>query len=232
MYNYDSIDSIESEDYIVGILSLIICEIYSPNENIITTIKNFINKLFAYVGYSIQVGGSNTNKSFKDKIINKVIINLVEWINSNDQSIEHLKFIIEKNKSSKNNKSIIKSNTDYIKFYKNIDITKSKYFKEYNKIKSNIQFKLSINTNNKILSIITKIEKLKKEIDEQYENIIEYNKIISGIESKKICNIIDINGINENTIHNCVNNYKKLIKKTNTKIEKIKYIFNFVKNYS
>ena len=240
MYNFDinSINLVEAEDYTVAILSLIICEIISPNESIFTTVTNFINQLFIYIGLSTQSGGSNSNESFKDKIINKIVINLTELINSNDQSIEHLKIIIEKNKSIKKNKLTIKSNTNTninTNIDENIDITKSKYFEEYNKIKLNIPYKLSTNTNNKILSIITKIEKLRNQVDNQYDNIIEYTKIISGLESKKVCNIIDINGhnrITENTIHNCVNDYKKLIKKTNIKVDSLNGIFNILRNHS
>lgn len=218
--NYNKLDSFEAEDYIFGLLCLIISQFIVPELDISKQVTNYLEYILKYIFKKItfQIGGEG-DMSFQNKIVssksrsllnlfnklkNKIILILEEWIKIPNRSENDLKKIIEKNK-------------------RNLQIQDS------NKIKTilpeKFPEKLSIKINNKIISITNKIEKLKKEIDEEYENIIEYTKILSGLKSDKFCENYDLDGLNKDTIHNCVNNYKKLIKDKNKKSKDIKEIF-------
>ena len=217
--NYNKLDSFEAEEYIFGLLCLLISQFIVPELEISKQVINYLEYILKYIfkKITLQKGGEG-DMSFQDKIVsskskslfnlfnklkNKIILILEEWIKIPNRSENDLKKIIERNKN-------------------NLQIQEKK---DYNKIKTIFPEKFSIKINNKIISISNKIEKLKKEIDEEYENIIEYTKILSGLKSNKFCENYDLDGLNKDTIHNCVTNYKKLIKNKNKKLKNIKKIF-------
>ena len=151
-------------------------------------------------------------------------------INSNNHTKENLLLIInsEFNEENISDKQYIYQK-DEDKFEEEIDITNSIYYKEFNKIKQN-NINLSSNINNKILSIIKKIELIKKSIDKEYKTIIEYNNIISGLRYNNSDTFNDnINfsnkNLNYNTMSEYINNYKKLIKDENKNIKYLKTIY-------
>jgi len=95
-----------------------------------------------------------------------------------------------------------------------LDITQfesNKYYQNLIKLLKSTGVKLTPSSINKIVKLIARQQKLEKSIETSYNNIIEYTKILSGLKSNKICESSNI--ITENTITNCVNEYKQLIKK-------------------
>jgi hypothetical protein len=169
------------------------------------------------------------NKTMMNYLINLFTTIFTKLINSNNHTKENLLLIInsefyEENISDKQYIYQIQKDEE-----DEIDITNSIYYKEFNKIKQN-NINLSSNINNKILSIIKKIELIKKSIDKEYKTIIEYNNIISGLrhDSSDTFND-DINfsnkNLNYNTMSEYINNYKKLIKDENKNIKYLKTIY-------
>ena len=64
-------------------------------------------------------------------------------------------------------------------------------------------------------------------INNQYNEIIEYTKILSGVSIAKKDIIIDLdNTLSEKKIHDYVTNYKKLIKKENKSKKTLKLILH------
>ena len=235
-----------------NILYQIFIRIKQKFNDIKTTISNFINGFFnifnnlitssnqksLYGGnysYINLIGGnSNTDNNnlnnIQNTLINKLVIIFTKLFNSNNHTQENLLLIIDSiednNITQVNN--ITRTHINYSKEDdEEIDITNSIYYKEFNKIKQN-NTNLSSTINNKILSIIKNIELLKRSIDKEYNTIVEYSKIISGINSKDFFND-DINfsnkHLNYETMSNYVNNYKRLIKNENKNIKVLKNIF-------
>ena len=199
-------------------------------------IFSFITGLFFYSrqddtqngGKSSGQNSVNSLNNIKKTLIENLITIFTKLINSNNHTKENLLKIID----SEFNKQKI-TNQLYINYDKKdeeeINITNSIYYKEFNKLKQN-NINLSSNINNKILSIIKKIELIKKSIDKEYNIIIEYNKILSGLKSNNSNTFNnDINFSNKNlnyeTMSNYINNYKKLIKHENKNIKLLESIF-------
>lgn len=232
-----------------NILYQIFIRIKEKYNDIKTTISNFINGFFnifnnlitssnkksLYGGnysYINLIGGNsstdNTNlNNIKNTLINKLVIIFTKLFNSNNHTQENLLLIIDSIEDYQVN-NITRTHINYSKEDdEEIDITNSIYYKEFNTIKQN-NTNLSSTIINKILSIIKKIELLKRSIDKEYNIIVEYSKIISGINSKDFFND-DINfsnkHLNYKTMFNYVNNYKRLIKHENKNIQVLKNIF-------
>jgi hypothetical protein len=210
-------EELKDFDIVTSVLTLVIVELISPDkENIFDTVSNFVKTLI-YSNKILSGGSKNTINSWNNyinKIIEQVTINLTQWYMSNDHSIENLKSIIKLNSSKK----LIKY--EYIKdFEHHLDelehIKTNKYYKNLLELLNSTNTKLSPDLINKILKLILNKQKVEKLIDDQFIKITEYTKILAGLKSDKICNIYDlnINGITEQTMSNCINDYKKLIKK-------------------
>ncbi len=87
----------------IGVLSIIISELVSPDEPIIDTVSKFINYLFELIGLKkpFAGGGNKFNLSNSVKfIIDKVSSILTEWYYQTDRSEISLKQIIKKFKSN------------------------------------------------------------------------------------------------------------------------------------
>jgi len=210
-------EELKDFDIVTSVLTLVIVELISPDkENIFDTVSNFVKTLI-YSNKILSGGSKNTINSWNNyinKIIEQVTINLTQWYMSNDHSIENLKSIIKLNSSKK----LIKY--EYIKdFEHHLDklehLKTNKYYKNLLELLNSTNTKLSPDLINKILKLILNKQKVEKLIDDQFIKITEYTKILAGLKSDKICNIYDlnINGITEQTMSNCINDYKKLIKK-------------------
>ena len=218
----------------------ILFEIIFNNTNIYSTFRKTIDKFFTNLfktfksnlkGGQININPkekqNNTDNSIMNYLINLFTTIFTKLINSNNHTKENLLLIInsefyEENISDK--QYIYQSEED-----EEIDITNSIYYKEFNKLKQN-NINLSSNINNKILSIINKIELIKKSIDKEYKTIIEYNNIISGLRYNNLNTFNDnINfsnkNLNYNTMSEYINNYKKLIKDENKNIKYFKTIY-------
>ena len=184
------------------------------------------------------------NKDIK-YIIKKIIAIYTEYFEKENHTLDDFRNIIKKNLNidndlneldEQNNKQQILTSsreTFRVSFQASepdeiIDITNSKYLQAYNKLKNTIPYKLSPLINNKVLSIIKKIEYNKQLIVKQYNTIFEYSNAIKNVNSNEICDNInfDKNNINETTIDNCLTNYKKLIKEKRNNIKEIKIILD------
>jgi hypothetical protein len=205
--------NLEDFDVAVSGLTLIISEIISPKDkNIFQIVNKFVSSIIGSKLSGGQTGGAENRFyswiKFINRIISQVTINLTQWYESRDNSIENLQLIIKQNSSQK----IIKPYQNII--YDNLDITQfesNKYYQNLIKLLKSTGVKLTPNSINKILKLIARHQQLEKSIDTTYNTIIEYTKILSGLKSDKICESSNI--ITENTISNCVNEYKQLIKK-------------------
>ena len=176
------------------------------------------------------------NKDIK-YIIKKIIVIFTEYFGKENRTLDDFRNIIKKNLNIDNDlnnindkKQIFKENIlkhelspDEI-----IDITNSKYLEAYNKLKNTIPYKLSSLIDNKVISIIKKIEYNKQLIDKKSNMIFEYSNAIKNVNLNEICDNIDFdkNNINETTIDNCLTNYKKLIKEKRNNIKEIKIILD------
>ena len=211
--------------------------ITSSNKKSLYGGKSNLSELHYNINYSYinLIGGNsstdnNNLNNIQNTLINKLVIIFTKLFNSNNHTQENLLLIIDSIEDNQLNQDNNITQT-YINYSKEddeeIDITNSIYYKEFNKIKQN-NTNLSSTINNKILSIIKNIELLKRSIDKEYNTIIEYSKIISGINSKDFFND-DINfsnkHLNYNTMSNYVNNYKRLIKNENKNIQILNNIF-------
>jgi len=182
-----------------------ICNIENINNKKVIVLDEISVKIEEGSDFIESIGVSSGGSSDLKKSKKQILPELYYRLKIPNCSINNLELIIEKN---------------------NIDITNSKYFKAYNQIKNNFPHKLSYNTNNTILTIIKNIESLKQEAQKQLINIIEYRKILVGFESTDFCEIIDINGLNKNTINHYINKYNQLIKNKSRNVKEIKKIFN------
>ena len=180
-----------------------------------------------------QILSSNLiNKDIK-QIIKKIIAIFTEYFEKEHHTLDDLRNIIKKNLNIDNDLNEINNqnelnNKQILKHDEIIDITNSKYLEAYNKLKNTIPYKLSSLIDNKVISIIKKIEYNKQLIDKQTKNIFEYSNAIKNVNSNKICDNIDFdkNNLNEITIDNCLTNYKKLIKEKKNNIKEIKIILD------
>ena len=191
---------------------------------------------------------SNILLELQNYIINKLTKIFNELFKIPNHSLDDLKNIIKQNKDLEINNKLYTNqiytinNLDEIN---NIDIHNSKYLLAFNKIKNNIPYNLSSSINNKIMSIIKKIEYNKNLINQQYKQLFDYTNVLKNIKSNEICtyysvssghtkqaakgnNINLTNNIDENTINNCLDEYKKLIKNKQKNVKKIKIIFDYL----
>ena len=106
----------------------------------------------------------------------------------------------------------------------NFDINKSKIYQDYNILKINMPNKLSNKSNQIIINKIISLEKLKEEINNLYNLIVNSSKAISLGRGNNIFE--SLNGLTEDTMTLLVNEYKQKIKNENKQTEKIKKIFN------
>jgi hypothetical protein len=182
------------------------------------------------------LSSSIINKDIK-YIIEKIIAIFTEYFEKENNTLDDFRNIIKKNLNidndlnDLNNLNEVNNQNDKQQILKHeeiIDITNSKYLQAYNKLKNTIPYKLSSLIDNKVLSIIKKIEYNKQSIEKQSKLIFEYSNAIKNVNSNEICDNIDFNknNINEITIHNCVTNYKKLIKDKKNNIKEIKIILD------
>ena len=104
-----------------------------------------------------------------------------------------------------------------------INIDEKEIYKKYKEITASLTGKLSKKSEELLLNKIKNLEKLKKKINNQYNEIIEYTKLLSGINKNNIIMNLD-NTLSEETIHDYVINYKKLIKKENKIINNINFL--------
>ena len=87
----------------IGVLSIIISELVSPDEPIIDTVSKFINYLFELIGLKKPFSGGGNRFDLLDSvkfIIDKVSSILTEWYYQTDRSEISLKQIIKKFKSN------------------------------------------------------------------------------------------------------------------------------------
>jgi hypothetical protein len=223
---------------IIEALGTILFEIIFDEIKNLLTFKNiiiiFITGLFKINFVPNLFGGNISSKEEQNKTMMNYLINLfttifTKLINSNNHTKENLLLIInsEFNEENISDKQYIYQKDEE----EEIDITNSIYYKEFNKLKqNNINLSSNININNKILSIIKKIELIKKSIDKEYKTIIEYNNIISGLRYNNSDTFNDninfsIKNLNYNTMSKYINNYKKLIKDENKNIKYFKTIY-------
>ena len=104
----------------------------------------------------------------------------------------------------------------------NFNINKSKIYQDYNILKINMPNKLSNKSNQIIINKIISLEKLKEEINNLYNLIVNSSKAISLGRGDNIFE--DLNGLTEDTMKLLVNKYKEKIKNENKQSEKIKKI--------
>lgn len=108
-----------------------------------------------------------------------------------------------------------------------INIDTVEIYKRYKEITSSLQGKLSKKSEKLLLNKIKDLARLKQMINNQYNEIIEYTKILSGVSLSKKDIIIDLdNTLSEKKIHDYVTNYKKLIKKENKSKKNFKLILH------
>jgi hypothetical protein len=206
-------------------------------------IYNFIFSLFSQVN-SIYLGGLgggsseiinenslldknslfNELENLKHKIITKVTTIINKWLSIPNHSIDDLNKILEENKLIEKNEVNEENNFNLINQIIPVNITNSKYFIAYNKILNSLPYKLSAKLNNHIISIITELEQLNQQINQEYNTIITYTKIVSGIKQDQSDNIIDLNSLTTNSMDGYILNYKKLIKAKNNTSKQIKLI--------
>jgi len=180
-----------------------------------------------------QILSSNLiNKDIKH-IIKKIIAIFTEYFRKENHTLDDLRNIIKKNLNIDDNLNKLDDlneldNKQIFKHDEIIDITNSKYLEAYNKLKNTIPYKLSSLIDNKVISIIKKIEYNKQLIDKKSNMIFEYSNAIKNVNLNEICDNIDFdkNNINETTIDNCLTNYKKLIKEKRNNIKEIKIILD------
>jgi hypothetical protein len=239
---------------VIVILCFFFIHIINPKISIIHQIIYLIDKYLLngiLLGYGLndtllrQFGGGSLNTMINiDQILSSSIINkdikyiiekiiaiFTEYFEKENNTLDDFRNIIKKNlniDNDLNDLNEINNQQQILKHEEIIDITNSKYLQAYNKLKNTISYKLSSLIDNKVLSIIKKIEHNKQSIEKQSKLIFEYSNAIKNVNSNEICDNIDFNknNINEITIHNCVTNYKKLIKDKKNNIKEIKIILD------
>ena len=175
---------------------------------------------------------SNILLELQNYIINKLTKIFNELFKIPNHSLDDLKNIIKQNKDIEISNKLYTNQINTINTFNEIDnfnIHNSKYLLAFNKIKNNIPYNLSSSINNKILSIIKKIEYNKNLINQQYKQLFDYTNVLKNVKSNEICNNINLtNNIDENTINNCLDEYNKLIKNKQKNVKKIKIIFDYL----
>jgi endonuclease/exonuclease/phosphatase family metal-dependent hydrolase len=101
-----------------------------------------------------------------------------------------------------------------------INPTKSKYYSKYYNYINNLPKTLNNSTKNKIINLINELIIIKEQLDYELNLFVIYYKIISK-KNKDI--IYPINGINEKTMKNIINDYKKLTHKKEIIKKSIKF---------
>ena len=175
---------------------------------------------------------SNILLELQNYIINKLTKIFNELFKIPNYSLDDLKNIIKQNKDIEISNKLYTNQINTINNFNeidNFDIHNSKYLLAFNKIKNNIPYNLSSSINNKILSIIKKIEYNKNLINQQYKQLFDYTNVLKNVKSNEICNNNNLtNNIDENTINNCLDEYNKLIKNKQKNVKKIKIIFDYL----
>ena len=224
IYNESDNESDQNMKYCIYILTLIISKYISPEESIITTVSRFINELIG-LNNNTQVGGNFSPYSIVEKIINRIVKNLTEWYNSDNHSIENLKSIIKFNENE-NISNTVQNKIIHIPIQNNITL-KSKYYENLKKVYQSLNVSLDHASLEKIVNLIVQAEELKESVDKEFEKIIEYTNILSGLKSNKINDICDLNGskiVTNQVISDCIHDYKYLIRKQNKVNNNINYI--------
>ena len=160
----------------------------------------------------------NSNQSSE----NQIIITALSYFNLSDISKEVELQILNLNKED----AKTKSNTNFqdeMRFQEeDINIDEKEIYKKYKEITASLAGNLSKKSKELLLKKIKDLEILKKKINNQYNEIIEYTKLLSGVNNNNIMNLD--NTLSEQTIHDYVTNYKKLIKKENKNTHNFKLI--------
>ena len=153
--------------------------------------------------YSLISNISNIEKDITNEIKSMFNISSNEISSSNEITLNN-EILLEDNEKS------------------NIDINNSKLYQDYNKLKLNIPNKLSNKSDQIIINKIISLEKLKEEINNIYDLIVNSSKAISlGLYKYQ-----NLDGLTENTMKILVEEYKKKIKIENKQTDKINKIFN------
>jgi len=182
------------------------------NINVSSYIKN-INNYF------------NLNQSSK----NQIIFTALSYFDLSDISKEIELQILNLNKEDTKTLSDTKDQDIKVQDIKeeDINIDTVEIYKRYKEITSTLQGKLSKKSEELLLNKIKDLARLKQMINNQYNEIIEYTKILSGVSIAKKDIIIDLdNTLSEKKIHDYVTNYKKLIKKENKSKKTLKLILH------
>ena len=171
--------------------------------NIDTKINNKTNTSILSWLYSLISNISNIEKDITNEIKSMFNISSDEISSSNKITLNN-EISLEDNKKSK------------------IDINNSKLYQDYNKLKLNISNKLSNKSDQLIINKIISLEKLKEEINNIYDLIVNSSKAISlGLYKYQ-----NLDGLTEDTMKILVEEYKKKIKIENKQTDKINKIFN------
>jgi hypothetical protein len=173
------------------------------NINVSSYIQNFNNYF-------------NLNKSNE----NKIIFTALSFFDLSDISKEVESEILNLNKGDTKTKSDV--DFKYEDEKEDINIDEKEIYNQYKEITASLTGNLSKKSKELLLKKIKDLEILKKKINNQYNEIIEYTKLLSGINKNNIMNLD--NTLSEQTIHDYVTNYKKLIKKENKNTQNFKLI--------
>ena len=162
------------------------------------------------------IGGSNNIFSW----LYSLLSNISNIENDIINEINGMLNISTNNTLSKNEYKITFNDNSNFDF----DINKSKIYQDYNILKINMPNKLSNKSNQIIINKIISLEKLKEEINNLYNLIVNSSKAISLGRGYNIFE--SLNGLTEDTMTLLVNEYKQKIKNENKQTKKIKKIFN------
>ena len=251
---FNNLNNESNNNYIIGAIILclfiLVHEFYKNRNNInkhnilkggsLELLKNTydINKFYNnYTKNNLQkIDLSKINIKSYITDINKLIIDsLITPDNKNKLIIKLLSSIDLDDISKKVEIKLINFNQDNLEYKDNkinnlqeeedINIDENEVYQKYKEITTSLIGKLSNKSEVLLLNKIKDLVRLKQMINNQYDEIIEYTKILSGVSKPKKDMIIDLdNTLSEQKIHNYVTNYKKLIKQENKSKKNFKLI--------
>ena len=172
-------------------------------------IKMYIKELNKSLTSSFTRSEIENNNVLKELLS----INLDETLKEVESNILNLNKVEDK---------IVNKIVKYKEEEEDINIDEKEVYKKYKEITTSLTGKLSNKSEALLLNKIKKLELLKQMINKQYNEIVEYSKLLSGVNNNMIMDLD--NTLSEQKIHDYVTNYKKLIKKENKGTKNLKLI--------
>ena len=183
--------------------------------------QNYLQKVnIENINVSSYIQNFNNYFNLNQSNENKIIFTALSFFDLSDISKEVKSEISNLNKEDTKTKFDMNFKEEIV-LQEDINIDEKEIYKKYKEITASLTGKLSKKSEQLLLNKIKDLEKLKKKINNQYNEIIEYTKLLSGVNN----NIMNLdNTLSEQTIHDYVTNYKKLIKKENKNTQNFKLI--------